>query len=338
MNGPLRKAAQAAPRARAAALTAAATIAVIAAGLAAPPVLGGPALSDEPIQPVPLSLHQDPARAALGRQLFHDARLSANGAVSCASCHNPGQGGVDRRPLSAGFRGQLTAVNTPTVLNAALNFRQFWNGRAATLEAQIEQVVVNPVEMGSSWPEVVRRLQADAGYQRAFAAVYRDGVTQANIVNAIASYERTLITPNARFDRYLRGEEQAITAAERAGYLKFKQYGCVACHQGVNVGGNMFQKLGVMNDYFAARGKLTPADQGRFLVTGSKDDLYVFKVPSLRNVAASAPYFHDASAATLEQAVDVMFKYQLGRVASKEDKAAIVLFLKTLSAEPEGQP
>ena len=293
---------------------------------------------DEPIKPVPLSLNQDPGRAALGRQLFHDARLSANNRVSCASCHDLGRGGVDRLARSSGFAGGLTAVNTPTVLNAALNFRQFWNGRAATLEEQIDKVVENPVEMGSSWPEVLRKVGQDPAYRRAFAAVYADGVTKTNIQNAIASYERTLITPNARFDRYLRGDANAISQVEKTGYAKFKHFGCVACHQGVNVGGNMFQRFGVMGDYFARRGAVNAADEGRYQVTHDPADLHVFKVPSLRNVAQTAPYFHDASAATLEQAVDVMFQFQLGRVGSARDKADIIAFLKTLNALPEGQP
>jgi cytochrome c peroxidase len=297
----------------------------------------GAAPLDEPIKPVPLSLHQDPARAALGRQLFHDARLSANNRVSCASCHDLARGGADRRQRSQGFGGGLTAVNTPTVLNAALNFRQFWDGRAATLEEQIDKVVENPVEMGSSWPEVLRKVGQDAGYRRSFAALYAGGVTKANIQNAIASYERTLITPNARFDRYLRGESDAITQAEKIGYAKFKQFGCVACHQGVNVGGNMFQKFGVMGDYLGQRGA-TVADQGRYQATRDPADLHVFKVPSLRNVSETGPYFHDASAATLEQAIDVMFQFQLGRAGSKQDRADIIAFLKTLNATPEGQP
>jgi cytochrome c peroxidase len=311
----------------------AALLALCAASVPAAPA----ALRDEPIQPVPQSLHQDPVRAALGRELFYDVRLSGNSKVSCASCHNPAAGGVDRRALSPGLHGTLGQVNTPTVLNAALNFRQFWNGRAATLEAQIDQVVQNPLEMGSNWPALLRKLGGDAGYRARFGAAYADGLTKANIQNAIASYERTLITPNSRFDRYLRGDGAAITAAEKTGYLKFKQFGCVACHQGVNIGGNMFQKFGVMGDYFARRGAAA-ADQGRFQVTGNAEDMHVFKVPSLRNVAQTAPYFHDASAATLEQAVDVMFKFQLGRVGSKEDKAFIIQFLNTLSAAPEGRP
>jgi cytochrome c peroxidase len=302
-----------------------------------PAVCAADAPLDEPIKPVPQSLHQDPLKAALGRRLFNDARLSANNSLSCASCHDLAHGGADPRPHSLGFSGKETQLNTPTVLNAALNFKQFWNGRADTLEAQIDVVIRNPVEMGSSWAQILDKLTRDASYTRAFAATYKDGLTAANARNAIASYERTLITPNSRFDQYLRGDRQAITADEKTGYAKFKQYGCVACHQGVNVGGNMFQKFGVMGDYFARRGG-GQADMGRYLVTHDRADLHVFKVPGLRNVAQTAPYFHDASARTLEDAIDVMFKFQLGRVGSKQDKAFIVAFLKTLSSAPVGQP
>lgn len=294
------------------------------------------AAAEEPIQPLPLTHGQDAARAELGRRLFHDVRLSANNGVSCASCHNLAQGGADGRDRSIGFSGQRTGANAPTVFNAALNFRQFWNGRATTLEAQIDAVVQNPVEMGSTWADVVAKVLRDAGYRSAFASAYKDGVTKANIQNAIATFERTLITPNSRFDRHLRGDGQALTDAEKAGYAKFKQYGCVACHQGVNVGGNMFQKFGVMGNYFARRGQPSEADRGRYLVTRDPADEHVFKVPSLRNVALTAPYFHDGSAKTLEDAVDVMFKYQLGRTASAQDKAAIVLFLRTLTGESGG--
>jgi cytochrome c peroxidase len=285
----------------------------------------------EPIRPLPVSTQQDPARADLGRQLFVDVRLSANGRVSCSSCHDLAKGGADGRVHSIGFSGKPTGVNAPTVLNAAFNFKQFWNGRVDSLEAQIDAVVQNPIEMGSTWGDVVAKVARDANYQKTFAGSYKDGVTKANIQNALATYERTLITPNSRFDRYLRGDHDAILEEEKAGYLKFKQYGCIACHQGVNVGGNMFQKFGVMGDYFAQRGNLTEADMGRYLVTGEEGDKRVFKVPSLRNVALTAPYFHDGSAKTLDDAVDVMFRYQLGRVASKEDKTAIIKFLNTLT-------
>lgn len=298
------------------------------------PAFAGNALQNEPIHPVPAAAPQDPARVALGRRLFSDPRLSANGVVSCASCHNLQAGGVDGRARSLGFNGRLTALNTPTVLNAALNFRQFWNGAASTLEQQIGMVVENPVEMGSSWPVVVRKVLDDSGYRRAFNAAYRDGVTRANIENALATYERTLVTPGARFDRYLQGDGGAITAAEKAGYARFKQYGCVSCHQGVNVGGNMFQKYGAVMPAPSAQG----AGLGRFLVTGNPQDKQVFKVPGLRNVARTAPYFHDGSAATLEQAIDAMFRYQLGRESTSEDRKLIAAFLATLNAEPAVQP
>jgi cytochrome c peroxidase len=302
-----------------------------AAGSSAGPLM-------EPIKPLPLDSAQNPSRVSIGRHLFQDARLSANGRVSCASCHDLAKGGADGRVRSVGFNGQLTAMNAPSVLNAALNFRQFWNGRAASLEEQVDAVVQNPTEMGSKWTEVVTRISSDPVYHRTFAASYADGVTRANIESAIATFERTLITPNSPFDRYLRGDTNAISAEQKAGYLKFKQYGCIACHQGVNVGGNMFQKFGVIGDYFANRGKPTDADLGRYLVTRDETDRHVFKVPSLRNVALTAPYFHDGSAATLGEAVDVMFKYQLGRFASAEDKTVIVKFLNSLTGQLPPQP
>jgi cytochrome c peroxidase len=306
--------------------------------LLAGPQAGVAAMPNEPIQPVPKSLGQDPARARLGARLFSDPVLSGNRQVSCASCHNLSRAGTDGLRHSPGLNGKMTDVNTPTVLNAALNFRQFWDGRAATLETQVDQVIRNPNEMGANWKDLLRKLSADASYTASFAAIYKDGITQANVQDAIASFERALITPSSRFDRYLRGETDAISASEKAGYARFKQYGCAACHQGMNVGGNMFQKFGVMGDYFKDRGKLTPADLGRFQVTGQEADKHVFKVPSLRNVVNTAPYFHDGSAATLLDAVDIMFRYQLGRVASPEDKASIILFLNTLTADPVALP
>jgi cytochrome c peroxidase len=302
--------------------------------LMVPAHCGAGASANEPIQPIPLSLKQDRGRAHLGARLFSDPGLSGDGRVSCASCHNLSLAGADGRQHSPGLNGKLTMVNTPTVLNAALNFRQFWDGRADSLEMQVDQVIRNPDEMGGNWKNVLRRLSADPSYQTAFSASYKDGVTQANVQNAIATFERTLITPNSRFDRYLRGEQDAINTAEKTGYAKFKQYGCIACHQGVNVGGNMFQKFGVMGNYFEGKAQLSRADLGRFSVTGRDGDRHVFKVPSLRNVARTAPYFHDGSVATLREAVDIMFRFQLGRVASAADKDSIILFLNTLTGEP----
>ncbi|SFU56349.1 cytochrome c peroxidase [Pseudomonas sp. OV546] len=302
----------------------------------APPLVAAPL--DEPLKPLPAALALDPAKVELGRQLFNEPRLSANNTLSCASCHRLDSGGADDKPFSIGFDGHPVEINTPTVFNASQNFKQFWNGRVDTLEAQIEQVVISPVEMGSDWKTVVQNLSALPAYQAAFSQSYPDGVTAANVQNALATYERTLLTPNSRFDRYLLGNTDILTIQEKYGYQRFKEYGCIACHQGINIGGNMFQKFGVMGDYFKARGNPVESDLGRYLLTQDEEDRHVFKVPSLRNVAVTAPYFHDASAKTLEDAVDVMFTYQLGRTPSAEDKALIVQFLKTLTGEWAGKP
>jgi cytochrome c peroxidase len=293
---------------------------------------------DEPLKPLPAAPLQDPQRVALGKQLFNDPRLSANNTVSCASCHNLSKNGADDKQFSVGFDGQAVGVNTPTVFNASLNFIQFWNGRVDTLEDQVKEVVVSHVEMGNTWENVVATLSSDATYSANFRKAYADGVTTENVQNALASYEKTLLTPNSRFDQYLGGNTNVLTPEEKSGYQRFKSYGCIACHQGVNIGGNMFQKFGVMGDYFKARGNPTDSDLGRYLTTGAEEDRNVFRVPGLRNVELTAPYFHDGSAKTLEEAVDVMFTYQLGRMATLEDKRLIILFLKTLTGEFSEQP
>lgn len=293
---------------------------------------------DEALKPLPPVPALDAAKVELGRQLFNEPRLSVNNTLSCASCHHLETGGADNRPFSVGFDGKPVEINTPSVFNAGLNFKQFWNGRVDTLEAQVEQVVISPVEMGSDWKTVVQNLAALPVYQNAFKQTYPDGVTAANVQNALATYERTLLTANSRFDQYLLGNTEILTIQEKYGYQRFKDYGCIACHQGVNIGGNMFQKFGVMGDYFKARGNPVESDLGRYLLTKDEEDRHVFKVPSLRNVAVTAPYFHDASAKTLAEAVDVMFKYQLGRNPSQDDKDLIIQFLKTLTGEWAGKP
>ncbi|AKV10553.1 MULTISPECIES: cytochrome-c peroxidase [Pseudomonas] len=293
---------------------------------------------DEPLKPLPPVPQQNPLRVELGRQLFNEPRLSVNNTLSCASCHHLDKGGADSVPFSIGFNGVPVTINTPSVFNATLNFRQFWNGRANSLESQIHEVVKSPSEMGSNWEHVVQVLSADPAYHSAFGNAYPDGVTMNNVQNALAAYERTLLSSNSRFDQYLLGDTDILTTEEKYGYQRFKDYGCIACHQGVNIGGNMFQKFGVMGDYFKVRGNPTDTDQGRYLVTGEEEDRNVFKVPSLRNVAVTAPYFHDSSAKTLEEAVDVMFKFQLGRIPSAEDKTLIIKFLKTLTGEWGGKP
>jgi cytochrome c peroxidase len=293
---------------------------------------------DEPLKPLPVAPVQDARHVQLGRQLFSETRMSGNNTLSCASCHNLSKGGADDKPFSTGFDGQAVEVNTPTVFNASLNFIQFWNGRVDTLEDQVKEVVVSHVEMGNTWQNVVTTLSDDATYSADFKKAYTDGVTARNVQNALASYEKTLLTPNSRFDQYLNGNTDILTLEEKYGYQRFKSYGCIACHQGVNIGGNMFQKFGVMGDYFKARGNPTESDLGRYLTTGAEEDRNVFRVPGLRNVELTAPYFHDGSATSLEDAVDVMFRYQLGRVPTPEDKRLIILFLKTLTGEFSGDP
>ena len=293
---------------------------------------------DEPLKPLPPVPALDPKRVQLGLRLFNDPRLSVNNTLSCASCHRLDKGGADDKPFSLGFDGKPVEVNTPTVFNAGLNFHQFWDGRVDTLEEQVRQVVISPVEMGSTWESVVKRIADDPGYAKDFKDAYPDGVTEPNIQSALADYERTLQTSNSRFDQYLLGNTDALTPREKFGYQRFKEYGCIACHQGVNIGGNMFQKFGIMGDYIGDRGNPTRADEGRFNITGDEADRQVFKVPSLRNVAVTAPYFHDGSATTLEHAVEVMFKYQLGREPLKNDTTLIVEFLKSLTGESEGKP
>ncbi|MDQ0122553.1 cytochrome c peroxidase [Pseudomonas lini] len=298
----------------------------------------GAAPLDEPLKPLPAAPRQDPLRVELGRQLFNEPRLSVNGSISCSSCHRLENGGADTQAFSMGFAGLAVETNTPSVFNASLNFRQFWNGRADTLEAQIHEVVQSPDKMGNNWEHVVQTLSADPAYQASFANAYPDGVTMNTVQNALATYERTLLSRNSRFDQYLLGDTEILNREEKYGYQRFKEYGCIACHQGVNIGGNMFQKFGVMADYFQVRGHAVESDLGRYLVTRDEEDRNVFKVPSLRNVAVTAPYFHDGSASTLEDAVDVMFKFQLGRIPSTEDKTLIIKFLKTLTGEWEGKP
>jgi len=290
----------------------------------------------EPIQPLPeISFSEiDTEKILLGKKLFHDVKLSHNNTISCSSCHDLQHGGVDGKAKSIGINGTLGDINAPTVFNSGFNFRQFWNGRAKNLEEQIEGPVQNPKEMDSAWDEVLVKLKKDSQYPSSFSKLYSNGITKENIEDAIATFERALVTPNARFDRYLRGDSDALSDIEKNGYQRFKSFGCVACHQGMNVGGNMYQTMGVMGNYFKDRGTpITDADLGKYVLTKEEADKHVFRVPSLRNVELTAPYFHDGSAKTLEDAINIMAKYQLGRKLTKEEVHSIAAFLKTLTGE-----
>ncbi|NET31992.1 MAG: cytochrome-c peroxidase [Cyanothece sp. SIO1E1] len=294
--------------------------------------------SHEPIQPIPRYLALDPQKVKLGEQLFHDSRLSHDNTIACASCHQLKTGGTDRRVHSIGINGTVGFVNAPTVFNSGFNFKQFWDGRAETLEAQIDGPTHTNHEMGSSWPEIIAKLRQSSQYASSFSQIYPEGITSDTIKDAIATFERSLYTPNSRFDQFLRGDSDALSAAEKAGYQRFKVYGCISCHQGMQLGGNMFQTFGVMGNYLSDRGHITPADLGRFRVTQAEPDRYVFKVPGLRNVTLTAPYFHDGSAATLDAAVKVMAKYQLGRQIPQTDVDLIIKFFQTLTGEYQGRP
>ena len=309
-----------------------------AAWLASLLLTSGTVFAAEPILPIPLEVKLDAKKVALGDKLFHDKRFSADNTIACASCHGFDKGGADGLPVPIGIKGVKGPINVPTVFNSGFNFRQFWDGRAESLEIQMDGPVHDPKEMDSNWVDILVKLGLDDAMLKAFKESYPDGLQEKNIHDAIATFERSLITPNARFDKYLRGDQKALSDDELQGYRLFKQYGCIACHQGVNVGGNMFQQFGIMGDYFKQRGNPTEADLGRFSVTKNPADKHFFKVPSLRNIALTAPYFHDGSAATLGDAVDVMFKYQLGRSAPDQDKTLIVKFLRTLTGELRGQP
>ena len=294
--------------------------------------------ANEPVRPIDLSLDYDPAKAALGYALYHDTRLSVDITVSCASCHELENAGVDNHQYSHGVNDQLGGVNAPTVYNAVYNFVQFWDGRAQTLAAQAAGPPLNPVEMASeSFGQIVAKLMKDKKFVREFTAVYPDGLNEANITDAIEQFERTLITPNSAFDKWLRGDDSAITADEIAGYELFKKYDCATCHAGQNLGGLSYELMGLRRHYFAERGlELTHEDNGRFKETGLERDRHRFKVPGLRNVEHTWPYYHDGTRETLEEAVRDMGLYQSGVELSETEVASIVSFLKTLTGEHNG--
>lgn len=290
----------------------------------------------EPIAPLPKNVELDNAKVALGQLMFHDTRLSGDNTISCASCHSLKKGGTDQAVSSTGIRGQIGPINAPTVFNALYNHRQFWDGRAATLEEQAGGPVSNPLEMGADWDQVVIKLKNDKDLEQSFNKVYGNGISKQNILNAIATFEQSLVTPNSRFDNYLRGDEDALSLKEKKGYELFKN-NCISCHAGPNLGGLSFEKLGVKNDYFATRKRVpNDADMGLFNFTKNTDDKHKFKVPTLRNIAQTHPYFHDGSAKSLEEAITLMSKHQIGKNFNAAEVDQIAAFLATLTGEYQG--
>ena len=298
---------------------------------------------NESIRPVPDAVEYDSAKAELGKLLYHDTRLSADGTVSCATCHGINTGGVDNLQYSKGIDGQLGGVNAPTVFNAVFNFVQFWDGRAQTLKDQAAGPPLNPVEMGcKSFDEIVARLSEDKDFTKAFTAVYPEGMSQSTLTDAIEHYERTLVTPNSPFDRYLKGDKEAMTAEQIEGYEMFKEFNCATCHAGVNMGGLSYELMGQRADYFKDReltkkSGLTDGDNGRFAQTGNERDRFRFRTPGLRNVALTYPYYHDGSIETLEEAVSSMAQYQVGVKLNDQQVNTITAFLKALNGQYEGQ-
>ncbi len=285
--------------------------------------------ADEPIQPIEMPKGINAAQAELGKKLFFDPRLSKSGFISCNSCHNLSMGGTDNLKTSIGHKWNQGPINAPTVLNSSFNLAQFWDGRAKDLKEQAGGPIANPGEMGSTHELAVKVIDSIPSYQAEFKEVFgADGVDIDKITQAIAEFEKTLVTPNSRFDQWLMGKKDAITQQEKEGYQLFKSSGCIACHNGVAVGGNSYQKMGAVKPY-----KTDNKAEGRFAVTGKEADKFVFKVPTLRNIELTYPYFHDGNAATLTDAVDIMGKIQLAKEFNKEENASIVAFLKTLTGD-----
>lgn len=284
---------------------------------------------NEPIKPIAPAVITEPEKVELGKKLFFDPRLSMSGIISCNTCHNLSLGGTDNLKTSIGHKWQAGPVNSPTVFNSSLSIAQFWDGRAANLKEQAAGPIQAEVEMAMPHTLAVYVIKSIPGYVEIMQQVY--GTPEVNldrITDAIAAFEETLVTPNSRFDKWLIGDDSAITAKELAGYQLFKNSGCVACHNGEALGGTSFQKMGLVAPYESS----SPAE-GRFAVTGKDKDRFSFKVPTLRNIELTYPYFHDGEAATLEEATDIMGQLQLGRKYSAEEIEMLVAFMKTLTGE-----
>jgi cytochrome c peroxidase len=285
--------------------------------------------ADEPIKPIKPVQDINLGKVELGKKLYFDPRLSKSGFISCNSCHNLSMGGTDNLKTSIGHNWQQGPINAPTVLNSGLNVAQFWDGRAADLKDQAGGPIANPGEMAASHTLAVDVIESIPEYVMEFNQVYgTDKITIDEVTQAIAEFEKTLVTPNSRFDRWLLGDSNALSEKELAGYKLFKGSGCVTCHNGEAVGGNSFQKMGLVEPY-----KTKNAAEGLSAVTGKDADRFKFKVPTLRNVALTYPYFHDGEAETLTEAVDVMGRLQLGKQFSKDENEQIVAFLKTLTGD-----
>ncbi|WP_161575466.1 cytochrome-c peroxidase [Beggiatoa leptomitoformis] len=290
------------------------------------------AFINEPLQPLPEQITLNADKVRLGQQLFYDPRLSKTNKMACVSCH----------PLTSTDKprksSELNNINIPSLYNVSFNVFLNWDGRTEQLSDDLDNTLHAPDKLASDWQTLIAKLQQLTDYTALFQQLYPTvGITEQSIKDALITFERSLYTPNARFDKFLRGDATALTEQEKAGYQLFKQVGCVGCHQGVNIGGNLLQKMGLTADYFAEREDAI-ADNGRFNLTGQEADRHVFRVPSLRNVAKTAPYLHDGSVDNLAETVAIMARYQLGRPLTNEQIESIVHFLHTLTGEYQGKP
>ncbi|HTV17633.1 MAG TPA: cytochrome c peroxidase [Polyangiaceae bacterium] len=291
------------------------------------------------IGPLPPAPVQGPNVAALGRDLFFSKVVSGDGRVACSSCHLPEHGFAAPDALSSVDGRPESGVNTPSLLNVAYLTAFNWNGRFTRLDEHLDSLIQNPSVQATTWSSLAERLAASPEWKGRFSSAFATGVSPDNARAALLAYERTLIAADSPFDRWLAGDREAISSDARQGYALFESHGCVSCHQGVLVGGNMFQRLGIMKPYFTEPSAVRDADLGRFALTGRERDRYVFRVPSLRNVALSAPYLHDGSQPTLATVVSVMASYQLGRDLEPDQIDQIVAFLETLTGrQPEAAP
>lgn len=292
-------------------------------------VLWSSAQPREPIEPIAPAKIANSAMVELGKKLYFDPRLSRSGFISCNSCHNLSMGGSDNLVSSIGHNWQKGPINSPTVLNSSLNVAQFWDGRARDLKEQAAGPIANPGEMALSHELAAQVLESIPGYVDEFERVFGSRrIDIDRVTTAIAAFEETLVTPNSRFDQWLKGNEKALSKTEAEGYALFKGSGCTACHNGPAAGGASFQKMGIVEPY-----RTDNPDVGRAKATGRAEDRFNFKVPTLRNVELTYPYFHDGAASTLSEAVDVMGRVQLGKRYTAGENAKIVAFLKTLSGE-----
>ncbi|CAA6803046.1 MAG: Cytochrome c551 peroxidase (EC [uncultured Thiotrichaceae bacterium] len=283
----------------------------------------------EPIDPIAPVKDINLAQVELGKKLYFDPRLSKSGFISCNSCHNLSMGGTDNLKTSIGHKWQQGPINSPTVLNSSMNIAQFWDGRAKDLKEQAGGPIANPGEMAFTHDLAIDVLESIPEYVNEFKLVFdRDEINIDDVTQAIAEFEKTLVTPNSPFDQWLMGDKDALTANEKAGYKLFKESGCIACHNGPAVGGSSFQKMGIVEPY-QSKNKA----EGLSAVTGKDADRFKFKVPTLRNIEMTYPYFHDGEAETLTEAVDVMGRLQLGKKYTEDENAQIVAFLKTLTGD-----